>query len=95
MGDAGSVNDFAPVSDLGDSRGEVEVIVKVDERVKIHHVNPAQSPATSFASNSPNGKTTGTLGLRAWLAASKVWVPRHVRDLRSTVVRLISRCEEY
>ncbi|CAM9929143.1 unnamed protein product, partial [Ectocarpus fasciculatus] len=93
MGDAGSVNDFAPVSDLGDSRGEVKVIVKVDERVKIHHVNPAQSPATSFASNSPNGKTTGTLGLRAWLAASKAALAASQADQRETQ-RRISRLQE-
>lgn len=77
-------NEFAPVSDLGNSREEVDVIVKVEERVNTHHVDPAQSP-TSIASNSSNGKTTGTVGLRAWLAASKVSVALHVRDTHNTV----------
>ncbi|CAM9475230.1 unnamed protein product, partial [Ectocarpus sp. 8 AP-2014] len=85
-------NELAPVSDLGNSREEVDVVVKVDERVNIHPVEPAQSP-TSFASNSPNGKTTGTVGLRAWLAASKAALAASQADQRETQ-RRISRLQE-
>ncbi|CAM9372886.1 unnamed protein product [Ectocarpus sp. 12 AP-2014] len=85
-------NELAPVSDLGNSREEVDVIVKVDERVNAHHVDPSQSPA-SFASNSPNGKATGTVGLRAWLAASKAALAASQADQRETQ-RRISRLQE-
>ncbi|CAM9352286.1 unnamed protein product [Ectocarpus sp. 4 AP-2014] len=85
-------NELAPVSDLGNSRGEVDVTVKVDERVKIHLVDPAKSP-TSSASNSPNGMTTGTVGLRAWLAASKAALAASQADQRETQ-RRISRLQE-
>ncbi|CAM9846104.1 unnamed protein product, partial [Ectocarpus sp. 12 AP-2014] len=85
-------NELAPVSDLGNGREEVDVIVKVDERVNAHHVDPAQSP-TSFASNNPNGKTTGTVGLRAWLAASKAALAASQADQRETQ-RRISRVQE-
>ncbi|CAM9893353.1 unnamed protein product [Ectocarpus sp. 6 AP-2014] len=92
MNVAKKANELAPVSDLGNSREEVDVVVKVDERVNIHPVEPAQSP-TSFASNSPNGKTTGTVGLRAWLAASKAALAASQADQRETQ-RRISRLQE-
>ncbi|CAB1112326.1 unnamed protein product [Ectocarpus sp. CCAP 1310/34] len=84
--------ELAPVSDLGNSQEEVDVIVKVDERVNAHQVDPAQSP-TSLASNSPNGKTTGTVGLRAWLAASKAALAASQADQRE-IQRRISRLQE-
>lgn len=86
-------DELAAVSGLGNSLVEVDVVVKVDERVKIHDVDPATSP-TCFASNSPNGNNTGTVGLRAWLAASKVSVALHVRDVHNTEVRCFSRYDE-